>query len=89
MKAFALGRKSKWKDYVDLYFILKGYYSMEQIIERATFYFPDQISEKLFRNQLAFHKDIDFSEEVDFMIDNPPTQKEIKDFLTDVATQPF
>ena len=89
MKAFALGRRSKWKDYVDLYFILKGYYSMEQIIERATFYFPDQISEKLFRNQLAFHKDIDFSEEVDFMIDNPPTQKEIKDFLTDVATQPF
>ena len=89
MKAFALGRRSKWKDYVDLYFILKGYYSMEQIIERATFYFPDQISEKLFRNQLAFHKDIDFSEEVDFMVDNPPTQKEIKDFLTDVATQPF
>ncbi len=25
MKAFALGRRSKWKDYVDLYFLLKNY----------------------------------------------------------------
>ena len=89
MTAYALGRRSKWKDYVDLYFILKEHYTMGQIIERAKYYFPDQISEKLFRNQLAFHKDIDFTEEVDFMMDKPPTQKEIKDFLIDVATQPF
>lgn len=26
MKAFTLGRRSKWKDYVDLYFILRDYY---------------------------------------------------------------
>jgi len=25
MKAYALGRRSKWKDYVDLYFVLKSY----------------------------------------------------------------
>lgn len=89
MKAFALGRRSKWKYYVDLYFILKEYYSMGQIVERAKRYFPDQINEKLFRNQLVFHKDIDYSEEVDYMIDNPPGQKEIKDFLIEVATGPF
>ena len=28
MKAYALGRRSKWKDYVDLYFILKDYFSI-------------------------------------------------------------
>ncbi|HSN08675.1 MAG TPA: nucleotidyl transferase AbiEii/AbiGii toxin family protein [Hanamia sp.] len=89
MKAFALGRRSKWKDYVDMYFILKEYYTIKQIIERAKFYFPDQVSEKLFRNQLAFHKDIDYTEEVDFVMDSPPSQKEIKDFLIEVATQPF
>lgn len=89
MKAFALGRRSKWKDYVDLYFILKEYYTMSEIIARAKFYFPDQINEKLFRNQLAFHKDIDYTEEVDYVIDNPPSQKEIKDFLIEVATRPF
>ena len=89
MKAFALGRRSKWKDYVDLYFILKEYYTMEQIVEKAKYYFPDQISEKLFRNQLAFHKDIDYTEEVDFVIENPPSPKEIKNFLIEVATRPF
>jgi hypothetical protein len=26
MKAFALSRRAKWKDYVDLYFILNGHY---------------------------------------------------------------
>ena len=31
MKAYALGRRSKWKDYVDLYFILKDYFTIEQI----------------------------------------------------------
>jgi len=33
MKAFALGRRSKWKDYVDLYYILKDHYSIKQIVE--------------------------------------------------------
>ncbi len=89
MKAFALGRRSKWKDYVDLYFILKEFYTMEQIVQKAAYYFPDQISEKLLRNQLAFHKDIDYTEEVDFVIDNPPSQKEIKDFLIEIATTSF
>lgn len=62
---------------------------MAQIIERAKFYFPDQISEKLLRNQLAFHKDIDYSEEGDYVIDHPPSPKEIKDFLIETATQAF
>jgi hypothetical protein len=87
MKTFALGRRSKWKDYVDMYFILKKYYSIEQIIERTKFYFPDQISEKLFRNQFAFHKVIDYTEEVDYAFDNAPSEKEIKDFLIEVATR--
>jgi hypothetical protein len=35
MKAFALGRRAKWKDYVDLYFIMKNYYSLAQIAGAA------------------------------------------------------
>ena len=62
---------------------------MEQIVERAELYFPDQINEKLFRNQLVFHKDIDYREEVDYTIENPDSQKEIKDFLIEVAKRPF
>lgn len=89
MKAFALGRRSKWKDYADMYFILQKYYSLQQIVERAKEYFPGQITEKLLRNQLVFHKDIDYSEEVDYVIDNPPSEKMIKEFLIEVATREF
>jgi len=31
MKAFALGRRAKWKDYVDLYFMLKDHFSVKEI----------------------------------------------------------
>lgn len=32
MKAYALGRRAKWKDYADLYFIFR-HYSLEQITD--------------------------------------------------------
>ena len=35
MKAFALGRRAKWKDYVDLYFIIKDHYSIDKIIKKS------------------------------------------------------
>ena len=48
MKAFALGRRSKWKDYVDLYFILKDYYTVEQIVKASENIYGQLFSEKLF-----------------------------------------
>lgn len=89
MKAFALSRRSKWKDYVDLYFILKYHFSLDQIIEKTKEYFPDQVTEKLLRSQLAFHKDIDHSETVDYVINDPPSDKMILEYLIKVATQKF
>lgn len=89
MKVLSIGRRSKWKDYVDLYFILKDYFTMQEIVEKAKHYFPDQITEKLFRNQLAFHEDIDYSEEVDYLVANPPFAEEVKEYLINVATTPF
>lgn len=84
MKAFALGRRSKWKDYVDLWFILKHHFSVKEISEEANQLFPGQFSEKLFRGQLSFHKDIDFSEPVEFM-GMPVPEEEIKAFLIEQA----
>ena len=80
MKAFDLGRRAKWKDYVDLYFILKNHYSISEISKKANIIYSDQFSEKLFREQLAFHKDIDYSEPVEYLI-SPVPEKKIKDFL--------
>lgn len=80
MKAFALGRRAKWKDYVDLYFITKDHYSIEDISKKANEIFGDQYSEKLFRQQLAFHKDIDYTETVEYLV-TEPTVNTIRDFL--------
>ena len=88
MKAFALGRRAKWKDYVDLYFILHDYYSMQDICKAAGEIFGEQFSEKLFRQPLAFHKDIDYSEPVEFIV-TPVPDDEIKNFLIDKATDIF
>jgi len=86
MKAYALGRRSKWKDYVDLFFLLKEQFSFETISQRANAIFGNMFSDKLFRSQLSYFVDIDYTEEVDYMIPNPPTENEIKEFLITVST---
>ena len=35
MKAYALGRRSKWKDYVDLYFLLTRFFKLHEITDQA------------------------------------------------------
>lgn len=88
MKAFALGRRAKWKDYVDLYFILKNHFTIEDISKECENIFGNQYAEKLFRQQLAFHEDIDFSESVEF-INLAPSEEEIKSFLIEEAIRLF
>ncbi|MBS1591553.1 MAG: nucleotidyl transferase AbiEii/AbiGii toxin family protein [Bacteroidetes bacterium] len=88
MKAYALGRRSKWKDYVDLYFLLNQF-SIDEISQKANEIFKDMFSAKMFREQLAFHKDIDYAETVNYIIPNPPTQETIKSKLIELATNIF
>jgi hypothetical protein len=88
MKAFAMGRRAKWKDYVDLFFIIRDYYSIEEISLEAKKIFDQFFSEKLFREKLSFHKDIDYSEPVEFLVP-PVPDDEIKAFLIDKATDIF
>lgn len=87
MKAYALGRRSKWKDYVDLYFLLTQHFALQDVTDEANRLFGDLFSEKLFRAQLSYFDDIDYTEAVDFMIPDPPTAVKIKATLTTIATQ--
>jgi hypothetical protein len=87
MKAFALGRSAKWKDYVDLYFIIKDFFSIKEITTEAEILFGGHFSGKLFREQLAYHKDIDYSEEVEFLSGFEVGKEEIKAFLIDKALE--
>ena len=88
MKAYALGRRSKWKDYVDIYFILKDHFTVKQISDRTTDLFGQLFSEKLFRAQLSYFDDIDYSETIEFLVP-PVPDEEIKTFLIDKATDIF
>jgi hypothetical protein len=88
MKAFALGRRAKWKDYVDMYFLFKNHFNLNDITIRANELFGKEFSSKLFRQQLCYFDDIDFSETIDFIDENVP-EYVVKTFLTDVSTLQF
>ena len=81
MKAFALGRRANWKDYVDLYFILKSHHSFDEICGKADDVFKDEFSQKLFRMQLGFLGQMEYSEPVEYLFPNPPSDEEIPEFL--------
>ena len=67
MKAFALGQRAKWKDYVDLYFIIKDHFSIEEISQKGKQLFESNFNEKLFRSQLSYFEGVSYAEKVEFM----------------------
>jgi hypothetical protein len=87
MKAFALGRRAKWKNYVDLYFILKFHYSLKAVSEKATQIFKVEFLQKQFIAQLGYFKGINYDEVVTYLIPNPPTELEIQEFLTEISIE--
>jgi len=89
MKAFALGGRAKWKDYIDLYFILKNSHPINLIEKTAKNIFGDRFNVKLFRQQLTYFADIDYSEPIIYVGQERPTEQEVKDFLTEQALIEF
>lgn len=88
MKAYALGGRAKWKDYVDLYFIIKDHAGLKEISKRAKEIFQTFFNEKLFREQLSYFKDIDDSEKLEY-IGTETKDEVIKKFLIEKAITPF
>ena len=84
MKAFALGRRAKWKDYVDLYFIFQQY-SFKELINKTDSIFKAEFNEKLFRTQLGYYKDIDYSETIEYIKGFEKNDEEIKEFLERIS----
>ena len=84
MKAFALGRRAKWKDYVDLYFIFQQH-SFQELIDKTNSIFKSEFNEKLFRTQLAFFEDIDYSEQIEYIEGFEKKDDAIKQFLEKIS----
>ena len=85
MKAFALGRRAKWKDYVDLCFIARQNKGIKEICVRAQEIFGQEFNEKLFRAQLVYFSDINYSEAVIFMPGFEISDEKIKQELIEVS----
>jgi len=84
MKAYALGKRAKWKDYVDLYFISQ-YHTFGEIVNMSQSIFGNEFSEKLFREQLSYYEDIDYSEEIMYKTGYEIDDKDIKSRLIQLS----
>ncbi|OIP51686.1 hypothetical protein AUK10_04505 [Candidatus Gracilibacteria bacterium CG2_30_37_12] len=84
MKFYTLGRRGKWKDYVDIYHIFKSGYTLKDISTLAESVFQGGYNEKLLREQLCYFEDIDYTEEVEYMHEKIE-DKEIQKYLCTVA----
>ncbi|MCD6528304.1 nucleotidyl transferase AbiEii/AbiGii toxin family protein [bacterium] len=61
-KADTIGRRALWRDYVDLFFLLKKeYISLEQIIKLAEKKFGVEFNPRLFLQQLIYFRDVQIS----------------------------
>lgn len=66
-KAYTIGRRGSYRDYVDLYFIMaKGYASLGRIVALAEQKFGAAFNSRLFAEQLLFVDDVD-DYEIDFL----------------------
>ncbi len=87
MKAYALGRRAKWKDYVDLYFVLKDICSLSDLIENTLELFGELFNQKLFREQLSYFEDIDYSEKINYLTGHSVDDNLIREYLVLQATE--
>jgi len=87
MKAFALGQRAKWKDYVDLYFIIKDFFPFEKISHKGKELFGSEFNEKLFRIQLSYFNDVNYDEEVEFLPGFAVSDKKIKKALIEFSLE--
>jgi hypothetical protein len=85
MKAFALGQRAKWKDYVDLYFVIKNFHSIKEINKKGRELFGGEYSEKLFKIQLSYFNDVNYGEEVEFMPGFAVSERKIKKELIEFS----
>jgi predicted nucleotidyltransferase component of viral defense system len=84
-KAYAIGRRGEYRDYVDVFFVLRKGLELGRIIEDATRKFKGAFSAKLFLGQLVYLTDLkDFA--LDFAMEEY-SPEEIRRFLEDAVVR--
>ncbi len=78
-KAYAVGRRGVWRDYVDLYFLLHDHIRLSAVIKQAERRFAGVFDARLFLEQLVYDGDLD-DQAVQFF-DKTVEKKEVMEFL--------
>ncbi|MBL7154973.1 MAG: nucleotidyl transferase AbiEii/AbiGii toxin family protein [Candidatus Portnoybacteria bacterium] len=79
-KAYTIGRRGSYKDYIDLYFIISEKHSdLNEIIEIAEKKYQDEFNSRLFLEQLVYLEDIK-ANGIDFLRDKID-KKILKEFF--------
>lgn len=61
-KAFTIGQRAAWRDYVDLFFLLKqGYIQLNELIKLAERKFKIEFNRQLFLEQLVYFDDLEIT----------------------------
>ncbi|MFA6160810.1 MAG: nucleotidyl transferase AbiEii/AbiGii toxin family protein [Patescibacteria group bacterium] len=58
-KAYAVGRRGVWRDYVDLYFLLRDHLSLAEIIKQSERRFKGIFDARMFLEQLTYEGDLE------------------------------
>jgi hypothetical protein len=59
MKAYAIGRRGEYKDYIDMYYILsEQHVSLGEVLQMAKEKFKENFNDRLFLEQLLYLEDI-------------------------------
>lgn len=86
MKAFAIGKRLAYKDYVDWYFLLKErHVGLPSVIRLAKQKFHGDFNDRLFLGQLVSLEDVP-TQTIDFLR-HPVSRKEIQKFLEQVVAR--
>lgn len=83
-KANTLGRRPQWRDYVDIFFLIKwDYYSIDTIVDLAEKKYGGEFNSKLFAKQLTYFDDVEVRPTV--FLKESYSEKEIKSYLAKQA----
>ncbi len=81
-KSYALNRRNAWRDYVDLFVILKkGITTLEDIVRESSLVYGELFNEKLFLAQLLYTADISEAEINNTQMIEPATLSEVATFF--------
>lgn len=79
-KAFTIGRRASWRDYVDLFFIIKeGHIGISELLKICKRKFDVEFEAKLFLEQLVYFEDLETAK-ISFVEKEYPAS-EIQNFL--------